>query len=153
MNVKELKEILNGLPDDATVIVSEKYGRGGNAQGYTIGKLKGSTVVGRNSETEKLIRHFEEHKFKCDLGIDELTVGTAVREELTSDDGRELVVWKSKDGTPFQYFRKGDEWTKEEMIKIFKLNSDEDTKHIASLNKELNKKLKKIDAIEISCGF
>lgn len=93
------------------------------------------------------------NKFEDDLGVAELEAGTAIREEFISDDGRELVVWKSKDGTPFQYFSKGDEWNKEKMIRIFKYNSEKDAEHIEDLKKELNKSLKKVDAIELSCAF
>lgn len=156
MNVKELKEILNGLPDDAQVIVSEKFGRGGHIQDYCIGELVDDyRVEGKHSdkETLRLLKSFEQHKFEDDLGVAELEAGTAIREEFISDDGRELVVWKSKDGTPFQYFNKGDEWDKEKMIRIFKYNSEKDAEHIEDLKKELNKPLKKVNAIELSCDF
>lgn len=154
MNVKELKEILAHLPDDAQVIVSEKTGRGGHVQEYIVGKLvNDSYVKGRSSNLDNLLKHYQEHKDECDLGIAELTAGTAYREEVTSKDGRPLAVWKSKDGTPFQYFRRGDEWSVEEMIRIFKYNSDEDAKAIDDIKKSMGQRLKKVEAIELSCNF
>ena len=39
MKVKELKKLLNTLPDSAEVIVSEKIDRGGHIQRYNIGKI------------------------------------------------------------------------------------------------------------------
>ena len=153
MLVKELMELLSTLPEDAHVIVSEKFGRGGHLQSYCIGTLKNDSYVkGKRSDLLQTLKHFEEHKFRCDLGIDELTAGTAYREEYVDQWGREVAVWKAKDGTPFQYFRKGDEWDKDQMIKIFKFNSKEDMQHIKDIKKQM-KPPKNVNAIELSCDF
>ena len=137
MNVKELKEILNGLPDDATVIVSEKYGRGGHIQGRIIGELKDDCWV--------------QDTYDCDTSYWDKEIEHANKVISAVKSGS--YKWTpAKNGTE-SYVMTGEshKWTEQKIISYFEKKIDEANKKIKKLLERAKKG--KVNAIELSCAF
>lgn len=149
MNVKELKEILNGLPDDATVIVSEKYGRGGHIQGRIIGELKDDCWVQDTydcdtSYWDKEIEHANKVISAVKSGLYKWT---------PAKDGTESDVMTGDEGCFLMQTWAGEshKWTEQKIISYFEKKIDEANKKIKKLLERAKKG--KVNAIELSCAF
>lgn len=138
--VKQLKELLNTLPDDAVVIVSEKFGRGGPMQDYIIGKVDDSYTYVEQVDTYE---HLEEMIQDCEEMID-----LAKRGEYTI----------SPDGFAWEFVLS----SKKSIRQMYMTDKDVDyfipkvQKTIDKIKKDIERRkndTQPVNAIEISCGF
>ena len=149
MLVKELMELLSTLPEDAHVIVSEKFGCGGHIQDRIIGELKDDCWVDDTydcdtSYWDKQIEHANKVISAVKSGLYKWT---------PAKDGTECDVMTGYKGCFLMQTWAGEssKWTEEKIISHFEKEIKEANKEIAKILKKAKKS--KINAIELSCAF
>ena len=151
MNVKELKEILNGLPDDATVIVSEKFGRGGGIQDYLLGKLStdGTRVNGVHSGT---IDYYNKNIENAEKILQAVYAGRYHWEKAKTENDCD-VMYHNDDGSFLMQTWAGesDKWTQLKIINYWSKRKKEEQEELKKLLDKRDKMV--INAIELSCAF
>lgn len=151
MNVKELKELLNTLPDDATVIVSEKYGRGGPIQGHLIGELSedGYRVKGVSGDT---IKYYEHDIDEAQKVLDAVHAGRYHWVKAKTDN--ECDVMYDNDSGDFlmqTWAGESDKWTQLKIINHWSKRKEQSKDELQKLLAKKDKLV--VNAIEISCAF
>lgn len=162
MKVKELKEILNTLPDEAEVIVSEKISRGGNIQRCKIGIIHKDCGDYWIEENEKfsLVRDlsfYKKQKERYEKELEEINKNNIELKDIKYEtDSRQWKCWQTKEGVVILHWIKNfdKEISKKDLIKLVKNNIESYKNNIENCEKKLkNIKEEKITGIELSCAF
>ena len=128
MNVAELKELLNTLPDDAEVIVSEKFGRGGAIQDYRIGELnEDGDSIEEVHEPGKIDEVAKRKYDKYVRDIDAIKTGNAKVIPTPDREEEGLLTWvNNNDGEDIVTFHEENGWADPYVIiPILELNRDD----------------------------
>jgi hypothetical protein len=151
MNVKELKELLNTLPDDATVVVSEKFGRGGPIQGHLIGELSedGNRV---KSVSDSTIKYYEHDIDEAQRVLDAVYAGNYYWKPAETENDADVMYRRDDDSYLMQTWAgESDKWTQQKTITYWSKRKEQSKDELQKLLAKKNKLV--VNAIELSCAF